>query len=1177
MLLDLTHNTKNGWNPLHVAIKHRNFKLFTSLLKESDINANSVLNEGFTAVHMICEMEDDDEKYQFLQALLKSKTDIDVNYQSDDGYTPLHLLTLKKNYDCCKLLLERSADPNINHTYLGNPYKMAMKLEDYRLAELLVKHGVDVTSGESDGTIKVMFSAIRNNHVSLLRQLLVNVPADFNIDQTNEYMESTGFTLLSYSVLKNMPRDVVEKMLSMGADVDFAGAGGFSPLHTACNLENYELVECLLKHKADPNLECDGSFRPLHTALKVKNEKIIRILIENGADVFQPFPIKPTHNGTLKTPAPNSRPMLPVTMIGNIESVELFTQLIKMMPKSLRNLAVGYFTYKSFKLKQKKVVKYLVDNNVVSINEVLWDQDFNLKNLFRKPKSSVGISSTSVPAVGGVDSSVVTPDQEVSPSTSESDDGGGVGDVDVDGEQDGIFHNVDVNNDESALLQLISRHSNIFFDDVSNSVRDDDMEVVDGCLVQRRNDHHHRRDDDDDDDDNDVFNRRYNFNYVDGDDDVDERNVKNLEHRDPHDAIESGFDIGDEEDDEDDDEEEKHSKDDVKGRKNNVVADADVDDDDEDVDEGADVVVSKKTERMLKRAFVANELERRPILFAVYPKLDMEYLNFMIDELKADISLKLGSTSERSILHITVDMVHKQDREFTKLFEFLLQKDTVNWNTQDWDGWAPIHICIAKGMHTPTYKLIKRKVNLNVQTADGFTPLMQATCMKNYELAETLLQAGADPNLTTTSSKKSALFYAYSRSDWEFCNLLLDYGAENIRLKIHSQSSWNVLHKLAVTKGIDYEVASKLVRVIAKQPGFNINQKESNGWTALHLATISKNYPLVKCLLEMNASVGIQTKSGWTCIHTISKLKCLKVVRKERKQTAKEKESKFIIPIAKLLIEYAMKQNPEVLNYKCDQNNTPLDYAVTNDNEEVASLLREQGAVSSIYDKSNGIIKAASRGNLPALKFIVDGDPSIDINMKHGNYQMTLLMYAIQHRSYTVAEYLLKECKADPFVSTDKGTTAFHMAFKNRKNRKLVHLLIPYLEGDNHEELLSKLYKSADVKIKKVLRYHFKSLGAVNDIREARKNQKIEKDKQWRKYQTQSRRYMHYELDSHSGSLEDRVLYAQRSGDNKSATILLRSGETYRFNILNDEYYSYLNSLPFVEDVLERIIHPHDL
>ena len=73
-------------------------------------------------------------------------------------------------------------------------------------------------------------------------------------------------------------RDVVEFLLSAGAQIQARDDGGLHPIHNACSFGHADVVRLLLEAGANPNVRDNWNFTPLHeAALKGKAEVCIGI------------------------------------------------------------------------------------------------------------------------------------------------------------------------------------------------------------------------------------------------------------------------------------------------------------------------------------------------------------------------------------------------------------------------------------------------------------------------------------------------------------------------------------------------------------------------------------------------------------------------------------------------------------------------------------------------------------------------------------------------------------------------------------------------------------------------------------------------------------------------------------------------------------------------------------
>lgn len=79
-------------------------------------------------------------------------------------------------------------------------------------------------------------------------------------------------------------KDIVEILLSQGADTNLQADDGTSALMCAATKGNKDIVELLLNHGADANLQADDGVTALMCAATQGNEDIVEILLSQGAD-----------------------------------------------------------------------------------------------------------------------------------------------------------------------------------------------------------------------------------------------------------------------------------------------------------------------------------------------------------------------------------------------------------------------------------------------------------------------------------------------------------------------------------------------------------------------------------------------------------------------------------------------------------------------------------------------------------------------------------------------------------------------------------------------------------------------------------------------------------------------------------------------------------------------------
>ncbi|WP_273567420.1 ankyrin repeat domain-containing protein [Maribacter halichondriae] len=193
--------------------------------------------------------------------------------------------------------------------------------------------------------------------------------------------------------------------------------------------------------------------------------------------------------------------------------------------------------------------------------------------------------------------------------------------------------------------------------------------------------------------------------------------------------------------------------------------------------------------------------------------------------------------------------MHIQNKEVEKIISFIEENPDV-LNIKDESGSSGLMIIAYSGLEKAFERAIDLKkgfsfheaivcgkiniVNdyldkpdfdlMNTYSEDGFSPLSLAGFFNRNEIAKSLIELGADPNLSATNpSKVNALHSAIAKENFELCKLLIENGA-------------------------------------------NVNAEQMQNVTALHSAVHRGNLDLTKLLIENNASISLKMDNGDTAL-----------------------------------------------------------------------------------------------------------------------------------------------------------------------------------------------------------------------------------------------------------------------------------------------------------------------
>lgn len=139
-------------------------------------------------------------------------------------------------------------------------------------------------------------------------------------------------------------------------------------------------------------------------------------------------------------------------------------------------------------------------------------------------------------------------------------------------------------------------------------------------------------------------------------------------------------------------------------------------------------------------------------------------------------------------------------------------------------------------------ELIKSGADVNVQGANGLTPLMRAAGQGRPDIVEILLQAGANIDAKDIEGKTSLMGVAMSNVEPDVAKVLIRHGA-----KLDERANSGDTALIFAAKFGHEQVAREIINAGAK-----LHEKDSNGRTALVIAASCQPETL-KALIEKGA------------------------------------------------------------------------------------------------------------------------------------------------------------------------------------------------------------------------------------------------------------------------------------------------------------------------------------
>lgn len=226
--------------------------------------------------------------------------------------------------------------------------------------------------------------------------------------------------------------------------------------------------------------------------------------------------------------------------------------------------------------------------------------------------------------------------------------------------------------------------------------------------------------------------------------------------------------------------------------------------------------------------------------------------NTFIDELvKRHIKINAYDNIENTPLHYAC----AYNNPYTIYF---LIKKGAEVNASNHDGETPLHLAALHGNDECVDAMIGFNADINRTNIKGESALHYSIKSKNKNTMITLLKNGIDTNLY--SNNGTALHYAVHDYD-VFVDLIL-FGVD---AGLKDQHGRTVFHELSKTSSEEKE---SIIRLVC-QHNVDINEKDNEGNTALHLAASHQQYDTMKLLIKYGADESVLNNAGLKAKHLI--------------------------------------------------------------------------------------------------------------------------------------------------------------------------------------------------------------------------------------------------------------------------------------------------------------------
>lgn len=371
------------------------------------------------------------------------------------------------------------------------------------------------------------------------------------------------------------------------------------------------------------------------------------------------------------------------------------------------------------------------------------------------------------------------------------------------------------------------------------------------------------------------------------------------------------------------------------------------------------------------------------------------------------------------------------------------------------EGWLPLHEAAYYGQ-LRCLKALHRAypATIDQRTLQEETALYLATCRGHLDCLQSLLQAGAEPDISN-KSRETPLYKACERKNVEAVRLLVQYNADtNHRCNrgwtaLHESVSRNDLEVMEVLVSGGAKVEAKnaygitplfvaaqsgqleALRFLAKH-GADINTQASDSASALYEACKNEHEPVVEFLLSQGADANKANKDGMLPLHVASKKGNYRIVQMLLPVTSRTRVRRSGISplhlaaernhdaVLEALLGARFDVNaplaPERARLYEDRRSSALYFAVVNNNVYATELLLVAGADPNL-DVINPLLVAIRHGCLRTMQLLLDHGANIDAYIAtHPTSFPATIMFAM--KCLSLLKFLMDlGCNGEPCFS----------------------------------------------------------------------------------------------------------------------------------------------------------------
>lgn len=260
------------------------------LVKADNVNARDTAGRKSSPLHFAAGFGRKD----VVEFLLQNGAN--VHARDDGGLIPLHNACSFGHAEVVNMLLSHGADSNARDNWDYTPLHEAAIKGKIDVCIVLLQNGANLHIRNTDG--RTALDLADSSAKTLLtgeykKDELLETARNGNEEKLMSLLTPLNVNCHASDGRKSTPLhlaagynrvNIVQLLLQHGADVHAKDKGDLVPLHNACSYGHYEVTELLIKHGAYVNAMDLWQFTPLHEAASKNRVEVCSLLLSYGAD-----------------------------------------------------------------------------------------------------------------------------------------------------------------------------------------------------------------------------------------------------------------------------------------------------------------------------------------------------------------------------------------------------------------------------------------------------------------------------------------------------------------------------------------------------------------------------------------------------------------------------------------------------------------------------------------------------------------------------------------------------------------------------------------------------------------------------------------------------------------------------------------------------------------------------